>query len=207
MAGITIKCAAQGFIAVAVRAHTAAAIVRHGHHAIDMRILFQFAGIGEVLGNRLGDSRGAIHSGEYANVIARADFTVNALVTLKGCAFIGRNKFGGFCFFAEAVVFFQFAHRTVVHMHMLARWNVLAGKTNGLAVFKNGFALGDVAHSYFVHGGDVAREGHIFFCKQNTGGQRYLANAHVITVMQNDNAAHADLSFDSLTDKWIYAVC
>jgi hypothetical protein len=25
--------------------------------------------------------------------------------------------------------------------------------------------------------------------------------------MQNDNAAHADLSFDSLTDKWIYAVC
>jgi hypothetical protein len=25
--------------------------------------------------------------------------------------------------------------------------------------------------------------------------------------MQNDNAAHADLSLDSLTDKWIYAVC
>ncbi len=196
MARVAIKRATQGFVAFTVRAHTAAAVVGHGDYAIDIGEIIELTGEGEMLGDGFGHGRRAVDGGEYAHVIAGADFAVNAFVTLKGSALIDRHKFGGFGFFAEAVIFFPVAHGAVVHMHMLACRYVLAGKPNGLAVFKNGFALADSADGYLMHGGDVAAQGDILFYKQHTSGQRYLADSDVITVMQHNNAIHADFSLD-----------
>ena len=67
-------------------------------------------------------------------------------------------------------------------MHMLACRYVLAGKPNGLAVFKNGFALADSADGYLMHGGDVAAQGDILFYKQHTSGQRYLADSDFVQI-------------------------
>src|SRR5688572_16294511 len=126
MACVAIKGATQGFITITIRAHTATAVVGHGDYAIDMRVFFQFARIGEVLGNGFSYGRRTIYGSENANIVAGTNFAINTLISLEGSTLINGHKFSRLGLFTETVVFFQIAHDTVVHVDVLARRNILA---------------------------------------------------------------------------------
>src|SRR5262249_53953001 len=72
----------------AAPSHSAASAVDEGHDAIDLGIVRKDAGPVHLLGDEAGDRGGAVHAGQYANIVAGADLAVGAAVALEGAALL-----------------------------------------------------------------------------------------------------------------------
>jgi len=184
LGGIAHQRAAQNVRALA-RRHAATQAVIDRQHAVDIRVSLERIAAIEVIGNCAHHGRRAVHRGDDADVVARADIAVRAHITLEG----GRlGKLGRIVLaLAESIIALEFAHRQVVHMDMPAALDVAGCKTDDLVVAAHRLALFDVARRHLV-----ARRNHVAhaqalgldFCAR----QELLAGDHDIVVrMQTDD--------------------
>ena len=92
VAGVAPLRALQHLVALALAGHAAAGAVDEGDDAVDVGIVVEDAGAVEGLGDEARDRGRAVHAGEDADVVARADLAVRAAVALEGGARLGRQQ-------------------------------------------------------------------------------------------------------------------
>ena len=192
MRGVTGQSALQQLQARAFGVHAAAGAVGQSHHAVDVREFGQGRRVGvfgKMVGNGAGGGGRAVHARQNADVVARGHTAVRAHDALEsGVA----ARCIGFHVGAKSVVAgkvaFLRAHVQVVHMHMLARANGLAGKTNDLVVTTHGLTGRQGPGGDFVARRDQAAHGNAL----DLAAAHELAagNDHVVGGMKANEGLH-----------------
>ena len=110
MRGIAPLGALQHVEALALRRHAAAGAVHERHHAVDLRIVVEHAGAVDLLGDEARDRCRAVHRGEDADIVARADLAVRPQIALEGGALLRRQQLVVLGAFGEVVVAREIVH-------------------------------------------------------------------------------------------------
>ena len=141
----------------ALAGHAAARALDEGHDAVDVRIVVEDAGAVELVGDEAGDRGRAVHAGQDADVVARADLAVLAPVALEGAAHFNRQHMLRLGVLGEVVVAGEVVDAAIVLVNELARPDRRCGEADDLAELQNRLADGDRLGRHLVplrHAGD-----------------------------------------------------
>ncbi|MNH25434.1 hypothetical protein D3C79_854280 [compost metagenome] len=136
-----------------------------------------------MVGDRPGHGGRAVHRGKDTHIVARGDPAIGPHDAHEG-VIVGRLHTPGID--AKGVVASKVAHGQVVHVHMLARCDGLAGEADDLAIAAQRLADSQVARSDLVPGGDGLANGDAFV-QQQPFGQCLAGNQHVIERVESDH--------------------
>ena len=184
MRRVAAEHAAQQFDRLARRAHATARSVRDRHDAVDVRVVGQDL-VGEVTRDHPRDVGRAVHARQDANVVARRDAAVGAVVALEHRGVgdeVGRTVVG-----AERVVALEGAHAEVVHVDMLARADRTGREADDLVVAADGLAFLDVVGRDLVTRGDGGRGADVLLRDFGAGRQVDAGDDHVVGGIEADD--------------------
>ena len=150
MAGVAPLRALERLVALALGGEAAAGAVHERDDAVDVGVLLQDAGPGDGLGHEAGHRGRAVHAGQDADVVARADLAVGAAEALEGGARLGRQQLLVARILGEGVVALEGGERAVVRVHVAAGRDVLGGEADDLAELEDRLALGDRLRRHLV---------------------------------------------------------
>ena len=113
-------------------------------------IVVEDAGAVEGVGDEAGDRGRAVHAGQDADVVARADLAVRPLVALEGPALCVRQHVLRLRRLGELVVALEVVDAAIVGVDVLAGADRRRGEADDLAEFQHRRAFGDVGRRHLV---------------------------------------------------------
>ncbi|MCY1546260.1 hypothetical protein D9M68_822490 [compost metagenome] len=123
------------------------------YHSVDVVLLEQFRAV-EVCGHRARHRGRAVHRGQNADVVARADAPVRAAIAHEAVTLLRRQHGAALDGRRQFVTGMAVRHGHVVSVYVCAGGDVLGGDADDLAVFENLLAFGDGPPSDLVAAGD-----------------------------------------------------
>ena len=141
---------AEGFV---IGADAAAGPVHDGYDTVDIRIVVQKPEPFDFARDLLCRGRRAVHRGDDADIVSRADPAVLAPVALERGALRLGHHVRLLHRLAEVVVAIELSHGDVVHVHMLTGGDVGGGEPDDLSILDHGLALLDRHDGHLVPAG------------------------------------------------------
>jgi hypothetical protein len=140
----------QEFPAFAIGRHAAAAAMDECNRAVDFRMIVENSGAVHFLGDEFCDRGRAIHRGQDADIVPRADFPVGPLVAFEGRTQLWRQDLVVLSAFGKTIVAGEIAQRDVMLVHPVTGRDWLRRKTDRLSVLPHRLPFADRRYRHLV---------------------------------------------------------
>src|SRR5579875_37604 len=188
MLGKAGQCTVELMMVGSIVLHGAAALVCDGHHAINVGIVPKQISGTDTLGDVLAGAGRAVDRADDGDVVARA---VTAVAPVVAHPVTHGDGAGGirprrnrrrWTIAAKTIISLESSSRDIMNVDPFPRFDVLAGETDDLAIFGDGFAFVDPAQGDLVSQRNTLRQGkrNALVFKTGTGWQRTGSDSGVV---------------------------
>ena len=155
MAGETGQSSIELLVIQAAILHGTTRFVRNRDHTIHVGEWFEEFARANSICYVLARACRAIHRRKEGDKIPRAKAAIATIVSFESSAFGPHGRWWAIA--AECVVPFESVRGHIMNVHMFAGNDGLTSEANDLAIFGNGFALGDICQRNLMPKADLLR--------------------------------------------------